>query len=475
MRTIQQIDDILSSSLEGQMNRNCIPGIAVGIVLDGKIAYTKGFGVKNIESGEPVTDESMFHSASISKTFVTASLMQLQERGLVDINEPVTVYIPYLKLKDERYKKITIKQMMSHLSGIPDVYDYEWEKPQYEEDALEKYVRSIFDFELLWEPGSGYSYSNLAYEVLGDVIAKASGMSFEAYVKNNILLPLGMKDSSFLIKEISVNNMTSPHILSLENGYHAAVSPYYPYNRIHGPSSTLWSNVRELCRYAIANLNRGSFEGFNLLNNDSYKMMWKPYAETNRKGTNMGLSWFMKQYKGVELIFHTGGDTGYTSNLVLVPEKNAAMAFYCNCDYVNLFMLTEHILDIMLGLEVEPIAISATSEVARVLTTEGLEAASVRFDEIRSIHKDEYYISESEFNSLAYKFLKIKKAEEAISVLTMAIKEFPKAANLYDSLGEIYLENGEKEKSINSYKIALELDSSMSSSITALRSLGIEV
>lgn len=475
MRTIQQIDDILSSSLVGQMRENCIPGIAIGIVLDGKIAYTKGFGVKSIESGEPVTDESMFHSASISKTFVTTSLMQLHERGLVDINKPVIAYLPYLKLKDERYKIITIKQMMSHLSGMPDVYDYEWEEPQYEEDALEKYVRSIFDFELLWEPGSGYSYSNLAYEILGDVIAKASDMSFEAYVKNNILLPLGMRDSSFLIKEISVSNMTSPHILSLENGYHAAVNPYYPYNRIHGPSSTLWSNVRELCRYAIANLNKGSFECFDLLKNDSYNMMWKPYAETNRKGTQIGLSWFMKQYKGVELIFHTGGDTGYASNLVLVPEKNAALAFYCNCDFINLSMMTEHILDIILGNEVEPIAISATSEVARIITSKGLEAASVRFQEIRNSHKDEYYISEVEFNSLAYKFLKMKKVEEAISVLTMAMTEFPKVANLYDSLGEIYLEKGDKEKSIDCYKIALELDPSMSSSITALKSLGIEV
>lgn len=475
MRTTQQIDDILSSSLEGYMRENRIPGISVGIVLAGETVYTRGFGVKNIENGEPVTSKSMFHSASISKTFVTNSLLQLQERGYIDINEHVIVYLPYLELKDEGYKKITIKQMMSHLSGMPDVYDYEWEKPQYGEDALEKYVRSISNLELLWEPGARYSYSNLAYEILGDVIAKASGMSFEAYIKENILLPLGMKNSSFLINDVSVNNMTSPHVLSLENGYNAAVNPFYPYNRIHGPSSTLWSNVEELCRYAIANLNRGCFESFNLLQNDSYNMMWKPYVETNRAGTNMGLSWFMKQYKGVELIFHTGGDTGYTSNLVLIPSKNAALAFYCNCDYVNLLMITEHILDIMLGFEVGPIANSAMTEVARIITSKGLEAASARFDEIRNLYKAEYYISEAEFNTLAYKLLKINKVEGAISVLKMAIKELPKAPNLYDSLGEIYQENGEREKSIDSYKKALELDPNMSSSIMALKGLSVEV
>ncbi|HYE08555.1 MAG TPA: serine hydrolase [Patescibacteria group bacterium] len=473
MRTAEQIDDILSSSLERFMGDNSIPGIAVGIVLDGKLAYTKGFGVKNIENHDLITEESMFHSASISKTFVTTSLIQLQERGLVDINKFVTEYLPYLKLKDERFKKITVKQMMSHLSGMPDVYDYEWDNPQYEEDALEKYVKSIYDIALLWEPGEGYSYSNLAYEMLGDVIAKASGMSFESYVKQNILQPLGMMNSSFLIREIAPDKMTSPHIINMDDGYKAEVNPYYPYNRIHGPSSTLWSNVSELCRYAIAHINGGSFENFILLKKDSYDMMWKSYAETNREGTTIGLSWFIKNYKGVKLIFHTGGDTGYTSNLVLIPEKKAALAFYCNCDYINLSMITEHILDIMLDYEVEQIKNSATPEIARILIDKGIEAAKVRFEEIRNLNKKDYYISEGEFNSMAYKFLRLCRVEDAIAILMMAIKELPKAANLYDSLGEMYLENGDRERSIESYQKALQLDPHMSSSITALKNLGI--
>jgi CubicO group peptidase (beta-lactamase class C family) len=473
MRSVKQIDELLRSSMERFMGDNSIPGIALGIVLDGKLAYTKGFGVKNIEKNDRIADTSMFHSASISKTFVAVSLIQLQESGLIDINKAVIEYLPYLKLKDERFKKITVKQMMSHLSGMPDVYDYEWEEPQYEEDALEKYVRSIYDIELLWGPGEGYSYSNLAYEMLGDVIAKASGMSFESYVTQNILQPLGMKHSSFLIKEIEPDMMTSPHILNMEGGYKTEVNPYYPYNRIHGPSSTLWSNAAELCRYAIANLNRGSLESFNLLKKESYDMMWKSYAETNRAGTSIGLSWFMKNYKDVELIFHTGGDTGYTSNLVLIPEKNAALVFYCNCDYINLLMVTEHILDIMLGYEVEQLKNSAAPEIARILIEKGIEAAKMRFEEIRNMNKKDYYISEGEFNSMAYKLLGISRVEDAIAILTMAITELPKAANLYDSLGEMYLKNGDSELSINSYKKALQLDPRMSSSIAALKSLGI--
>lgn len=471
MRCNKDIEQLLDKSMESYMKNQAVPGISIGIVLEGELAIVKSYGVKNIKSGEAVTDSEMFHSASISKTFVTTSLMQLYEKGLLDINKPVTEYLPYFRLRDPRYKDIIVKQMMNHTSGMPDVYDYEWEKPQYEEGALENYVRSIYEYDLLWEPGKAFSYSNLAYEILGDVIAKVSGMTFETYVKQNILQPLGMLNSSFLIGEVSKDAMTSPHILSMTHGPGAKVNEFYPYNRIHGPSSTLWSNPLELSKYAIANLNKGSLESFQLLKSESYEMMWQPYAETNKNGSKIGLSWFLKSYKGADLVFHTGGDTGYISNLVLVPKHKAALIFFCNCDYINLNMITEHILDIMLGFEVQPLLSSAMFETARLMVKDGIAAAISGFEKIRSSQKDKYYIGESEFNRLAYDFKKLRKLDEAVAVLEMAISELTKADNLYDSLGEMYLEKGDKEQAIRSYRKALELNSQKASSIAALRKL----
>lgn len=475
MRNAEQIDQILSSSLDKYMKQHGVPGIAVGVVLDGKLAYAKGFGAADLEKGNPVTAESMFHSASISKTFVATSLMQLWEKDKLDLDKTVVDYLPYFKLKDERYKHITVKQMMSHISGMPDVYDYEWDKPKYDENALENYVRDTYDFELLWEPGTKYSYSNLAYEILGDVIAKVSGMSFEDYVKRNILNPLGMGHSSFLIKEIDKGQITSPHVLDLRHGYQGRVNDYYPYNRIHAPSSTLWSSVKELCNYAIANLNRGSLAGYQMLQTETYNLMWQPYAVVNQLGTKIGLSWFLRQHKGENIIFHTGGDTGYASNLVLIPDKNAAFAFYCNCDYGNLNMLTEHILDILLGFEVQPIIPSAVPEIARAIHESGIEVGRARFEEIRVLDNKEYIIGEIEFNRFAYQYMNIGKLEEAITVLELAISELPKAANLYDSLGEMLLEKGDVEKAVENYRKALEIDPAMNSAITALKKLKIEI
>ena len=156
-----------------------LPGLAIGVVKDDQIVYAQGFGRTNIETNEPITTETIFHMASISKPFVATAIMQLVEQGKIDLNAPLIQYLPYFQLADDRYKTITIQQMLCHMSGMPDVEDYEWEKPQYDEGALERYVRSLTGHSLKSEPGEKYAYSNMAFEVLGNLIEQVSGLSFE--------------------------------------------------------------------------------------------------------------------------------------------------------------------------------------------------------------------------------------------------------------------------------------------------------
>ena len=144
----------------------------------------------SLKSTDAVTPRSLFHMASITKPFVATAVMQLVEKGRMRLDAPLTTYLPYFKMADPRAQTITIAQLLSHTSGMPDVYDYEWDKPQYDDGALERYVRSVQDRTLLFAPGERIQYSNMAYEILGDVVAKASGMTFEDYVRQNILEPL---------------------------------------------------------------------------------------------------------------------------------------------------------------------------------------------------------------------------------------------------------------------------------------------
>ena len=137
------LDTVLTPYIEKIITSFDLPGVAVGIVKDNKIIYVKTFGYLNTETKEPVTLTSLFHMASVSKPFVATAIMQLVEQNKIHLDSTVVSYLPYFKLDDDQYKNITIIQMLNHISGMPDVQDYEWYKPVYDAGALEQYVRSI--------------------------------------------------------------------------------------------------------------------------------------------------------------------------------------------------------------------------------------------------------------------------------------------------------------------------------------------
>lgn len=455
-RIIKNLDRIINEYVNGEF----VPGLSVGVVYNNEVIYTKGFGVKNVDTKEPIDENSIFHMASVSKTFVATGIMQLVQQGKIHLDEYVIEYLPYFKLKDDRYKKITIRQLLTHISGMPDEDDYEWDKPQYDEEALERYVRSISGRELMWEPGEKFAYSNIAYEILGNVIEKASGMSFEKYMKENILNVVQMKESNFLKPLVSKELLTSPHILDIKNGYGDTVSKVFPYNRAHGPSSTLCSNVVEMCNYAIANMKVGKFKGNKILEAHSYLELWRKYALTGWGGytSEIGLAWFLGEYKGNKVRSHSGMDTGFRSNLIILPERGIAVVVMINSDYIGTKVLCESILDILLGEEVDYIKRSLASHIVRTMFNNNSEIALQEYYTIKENSIEKYRVYEDEFNAIAYNLLKRKRIKEAIDVLNLSIKIFPVSANLYDSLGEMYLCQGNKKQALSSYKKSFELN-----------------
>ena len=163
------------------------------------------------------------------------------EQGKVELDAPDHQYLPYFHLKDPRDRSITVPLMLTHRSGMPDVEDYLWDKPEYDDGALRRYVRSLQDKELRWEPGTKFAYSNMAYEVLGDLVAKVSEKSFESYVGENILKPLGMTSSTLLLKEADPAKIAAGHTRAKDGS--AILVTHYPYNRSHTPSSNLHSSA----------------------------------------------------------------------------------------------------------------------------------------------------------------------------------------------------------------------------------------
>jgi CubicO group peptidase (beta-lactamase class C family) len=335
----KKIDALVQSVLE----KNNYVGVSVVVVKGNEIVYAKGFGVTSLETHEPLQTYHNFHVASVSKTFVATAVMQLVEQGKIKLDNPLVKHLPYCSLQGVDFQKITIKQMLNHSSGFPDTDDYEWEKSVADDGAAERYVRSLGNEKLLCAPNTAFHYSNIAYDVLGDLIAKISGVSFEKYVKDSILTPLKMTESSFYYPEIKHNLRTMPHV-----GIPATVSKIYPYNRMHAPSSTLNTSALELANWAIANLNKGVYKDKKILSPANHALMMTPTFKTDRDGEEIGLSWFIRTIKGVKHVEHFGGDTGYGSVLTLLPEKNMGIIILFNSEEVECGDVRDKIRDILL-------------------------------------------------------------------------------------------------------------------------------
>jgi len=353
----KQVDDYLKE----QIQLNGIPGICTAIVRDGKVVYSRAFGVRELGKKETLTPENVFHFASVSKTFTATAIVQLIEKGKLKLDEPLVTYLPYFRLADERYKDITIRQIVNHTSGITRVEDLEWDKPQFDEGAAERYVRSLSNDTLRAAPGIHYFYTDKAVDMMADLISKVSGIPFEEYVKENIFKPLGMDHSSFIYPEIDNALRTTGHM-----GNPAKPSKVYPYNRAHTPSSTLNSNVVDMSHWLIANLNRGELNGHRILKADSYDLLWKPSTSLDIESefnafqlehfmqfspVTHGINWYLGEFHGHFVVFHAGVDTGFRSFEILLPNELIGVVIASNWYYTDTPKLAADIVDLILKLE----------------------------------------------------------------------------------------------------------------------------
>lgn len=151
----------------------------------------------DVKTEKPVTKETLFHTASLSKTFVAMGVMILVEQGKLQLDHPVKHYIPTFSLSDQRDGRITVRHLLMHNSGMPDEADFQWEHPETDDQAISRYVKSLASKQLDRDPGTEFAYSNIGYEILGHVIEHVSGKPFETFMREEILEELGMSASDF--------------------------------------------------------------------------------------------------------------------------------------------------------------------------------------------------------------------------------------------------------------------------------------
>jgi len=473
-RYVQQLQPLLEQFVQWQE----IPGLAIGIIENNQLVYAHAFGVRHLgRSAEPLTTRSLFHMASITKPFVATAIMQLVERGVVALDAPVVKYLPYFRIADDRYSQITVRQMVTHTSGIPDVEDYEWDKPQYDDGALERYVRSLTNQKLLFAPGERVQYSNMAFEILGDVVAKASGEAFDDYVQRHILAPLQMTDSTLLLKQANATLLTWGHELDEQGA--PFPSPVFPYNRMHSPSSNLHSNVLDMARWAISNMNGGELEGHRILQASTHDMMWKPAHQLGGPGEDgrigaVGISWWLGVYRGTRMITHEGGDTGYRTDLVLLPDKRIAVVWMENADWAaNDNSLTRAALDVALGYTPSPIRTRRTIEsTLPTYQRKGIDAALNQYRMLRNGPRAELYaFDEGGLNAFGRYLIRQGNLRDAIRAFETNVEMYPASGKAADALATAYEMDHNVSQAIRMYETAVKLDPTLSHAKDRLQQL----
>jgi len=314
----------VDSIVVNKMNQYDIPGLSIGLVRNDSIIYSNGYGVRNIGNKDLVTENTIFHTASISKLFTAVATMKLIEQEMITLDGKLVDILPELKYEDNRVNYITIKDLLNHTSGLPDISNYHWDNNNQSDNSLKEFVLGL-NLKLDSNPSSEYQYSNLAYDILGYVIEKVSGSSFDDFLKENILNKSGMYSSDFRYFKICDSLKTTPHSKRwvTKNIYERKT---YPYTREHAPSSTLNSSSKDLSKWMISFLQTLDYSN---LNNQNSTMI-EPTFSSN---PYIGLGFQLSEINSKKTVGHYGGDRGFRSYLIMIPEEKIGLILLANCDY----------------------------------------------------------------------------------------------------------------------------------------------
>jgi CubicO group peptidase (beta-lactamase class C family) len=312
-----------------------VPGMSIAIVKDGKVIFSKGYGVKELGKPGSPDENTLYAIASNSKAFTTAAIAQLVEEGKLDWNDKVKKYLPYFELYDPWVSAETnIRDLLSHRVGLGTFSgDLIWYRSTLSAEEIirrTKYLSKAYDFR------SGFGYSNVMYITAGEVMRKITGRTWGEEISTRFFQPLGMTRSITTTKDLDKKgNYATPH--SLFNEQHKPI-PWEDWETIAATGGII-SSVKDMAQWMIFNLDHGVWKGDTLLSTKSRNLIWtvhNPFVVDNTdpdKSTHLrgyGLGWSLSDYHGRLRVSHTGGYSGMLSMVALVPDEKLGVVVLTN-------------------------------------------------------------------------------------------------------------------------------------------------
>lgn len=350
----------ITDSLDNYINTGLkdwqTPGLAVVIVKDGKVVLAKGYGVKNIQTQQPVNPSTLFFIASNTKLFTGTALANLEHQGRLNLNDKISKYYPGYKLYDKNAADmVSIKDMLTHRIGTKTFQgDFTfWNSTLSRADIMNRMrlLKPINPFR------QDYGYCNSCFLTAGQIIPKVTGREWEQYITDSILKPLNMSSTSALSNGIQnrAGNIATPYTTSFTN--QLTEVPYDTWDNL-GPAASIVSNVNDLAHWLQFQLDSGRYNGRRIMPFAALQKTRDIVTPTSSRKSGLypmhirgyGLGVFNADYNGRQIYWHTGGAAGMVSNVCFVPEERLGIAILTNNDNQNFFeCLRYQILDAYLG------------------------------------------------------------------------------------------------------------------------------
>jgi len=435
----------LSDIMNTYHNYNMFDG-AVLVAENGKVVYKAAFGMANREWNIPNKTDTKFMIGSVSKP-ITATLMLIQvQKGLISLNKTLADYVPEFKGKPAA--NVTIKQLLSHTSGMPnyDITKDFFPRISRQSFTREDYIKVYMDSALAFEPGSRMVYSSWGYFTLGYIMERVTGKSYSQLMKEDIFDKAGMTNSGSYHHMQIVPNRATGYDYSF-GGYTS--SDFRDQSNTMG-TGDLYSTVEDLFKFHIALSNNS------LLNKELAAEMFTPGMRPPR----YGYGWFNQNFRytdtdSVTANFHLGMTEGFISFMLRIPSTNSFTIILCNSSPTDFFGITKNLIKTLYN---KPVMIKEPVHKKMEIYISQLGAVKA-VEEYKKMKADSahYYIDWISMNFIAEQLLNLKRYEDARVIADNNVAEFPNKDLVMLTTGNIYLALNRKEEAIRFYKRTLEL------------------
>jgi CubicO group peptidase (beta-lactamase class C family) len=460
---VEQIDELINTYQEyGKFNGSVL------VSDQGKIIYKKGFGMANMEWDISNKANTKHRLGSITKQFTAMLILQLAAEGKLDLQAPITTYLPdYPKAAGDI---ITSHHLLTHTSGIPNYTSFpkfmadESRTPYTPSDFVKKFDGKELDF----TPGEKFSYSNSGYFLLGVIVEKLSGKSYEQMLEDKIFTPLNMKETGYDNHGDILKNRATGY--EKEGG--AYINSRYLDMTIPYAAGSMYSTVEDLYKWDQA------LYTTTILSKEYMAMYFKSYISAFGNadyayGWAVGYEKIGTSTDSIYTIGHGGGINGFNTNISRATSNKSLIVLLNNTGGAPLNDMTRAIRGIMHGKTYDMPKKSVADAVMAVIEEKGIDAGISHFNSIKD--DETYSLSEREMNNVGYQLMGSEKVEEASKIFQLIIEENPTSSNAYDSYGESLMKLGKKDLAIKNYRKSVELNPNNQNGIDFLKKLGDDV